>query len=286
MTPAETRTIATIDSLLKSGSISAIKKAAMIIMQHSDLRMKEQAFQLCLNLRMRRWRELYDAIKIDIQRLDDGAGGRLYRMSELPDYRPWVDPSAGKQSCDRHGGSKPCIPTRRTGAPSDEIDDGEVDDFLRLLDCEGLSRVFEDDATVVDGRVVPRPLLTVDRRTIHYRAIGALYGAKRFERPWDPSKRKPDIALAFDFALLATWQTRKWTYRVCDDMFSRLPPIHRYFPFGGKRPGWRITTRTLVLRDLMHRSKGQTWLLTPAGEQVASGVLSTAWLQAAVKDDS
>lgn len=87
MNPAEQRILSRIERLLGNGSLAAMEQAAALILKHSDLMTLERPFQISLMRRMGQWRDQYDAIQADIERMDDGASGMLYRMTEVGSSR-------------------------------------------------------------------------------------------------------------------------------------------------------------------------------------------------------
>ena len=273
MNPSEQRILSRIERMLGNGSIAAMEEAAALILKHSDLATMARPFQISLMRRMGQWRQQYDAIQADIERMDDGASGMLYRMTEVPDYRMWVDPMRSPPDEPR----APVRPSHRAGMPEDEFSDGEINEFLELIDSQGLEKVFANGADLINGKLVMYPLITLGEVVIEYGPVAAMYAEKGIERPWDPSKRKPLIAMAFDLSLLSAMVAKRWTYRVWDGAFSRLPETHQYYPKDGKRPGWHRTTKLLELRGLVERSSGRTWHLTDAGDEVASAQLAPAW---------
>ena len=273
MTPAESRILSRIERLLGNGSLAAMEKAAALILKHSDLMTLDRPFQISLMRRMGQWRDQYQAIQADIERMDDGASGMLYRMTEVPDYQMWMGPIKSSPERPR----EPIKPSRRAGTPDNNISNDEVNRFFDLVENEGLERIFADGACLLNGRLVMRPIITLGECIVEYEPIAKAYRERRIKRPWDPSKRKPDIAMGIDFGLLAAMAASKWTYRVWDDAVGRLPPDHRFFPRDGKRPGWKTTTRTLEMRGLLEKQRSQTWALSEQGQQVASTKLVPAW---------
>lgn len=273
MNPAEQRILSRIERLLCNGSLPAMEKAAGLILKHSDLLNLGRPFQISLMRRMGQWRQQYDIIQTNIERMDDGASGMLYRMTEVPDYQVWMHPR-------QHEPEQPpkrVTPSRSTGTPEEDISDGEISEFLELVDSQGLEKIFANGADIINGKLVMYPLITLGERVIEYGPVAAMYAEKGIERPWDPSKRKPFIAMAFDLSLLSAMVAKRWTYRVWDDAFSRLPETHQYFPKNGNRPGWNRTTKLLELRGLIKRPAARTWLLTETGQEVASAQLTPAW---------
>lgn len=273
ISPAESRILSRIERLLAKGSLAALEEAAALIFKHSDLMTLDRPFQISLMRRMGQWRDKYDAIQADIERMDDGASGMLYQMTEVHDYQKWMSPmrSSPKRP------AEPVKPSLRSGTPDESISNDEVSDFFELVENEGLKRIFTDGAVVLNGRLVMRPIITLGERIVEYEPIAEAYRERQIERPWDPSTRKPDIAMGLDFGLLAAMLASNWTYRVWDDAVGRLPPDHRFFPRDGKRPGWKTTTRTLEMRGLLERQRAQTWALSEQGQQVASTKLMPAW---------
>lgn len=281
MSPAESRILCRIERLLAKGSLAAMEEAAALIFKHSDLMTLDRPFQISLMRRMGRWRDQYDAIQADIERMDDGASGMLYRMTEVPDYQKWMNPMKSSPERPR----EPVKPSRRAGTPDDNISNDEMTEFLELVENEGLKRVFADGACVLNGCLVMRPIITLGECVVEYEPIAKAYRERRIERPWDPSTRKPDIAMGLDFGLLAAMAASKWTYRVWDDAVGRLPPNHRFFPRDGKRPGWKTTTRTLEMRGLLEKQRSKTWALSELGQQVVSTKLAPAWRDLSGKNE-
>jgi hypothetical protein len=273
MNPAEQRILSRIERLLCNGSLPAMEQAAGLILKHSDLLNLGRPFQISLMRRMGQWRQQYDIIQTNIERMDDGASGMLYRMTEVPDYQVWMHPR-------QHEPEQPpkrVTPSRSTGTPEEDISDGEISELLELVDSQGLEKIFANGADIINGKLVMYPLITLGERVVEYGPVAAMYAEKGIERPWDPSKRKPFIAMAFDLSLLSAMVAKRWTYRVWDDAFSRLPETHQYFPKNGNRPGWNRTTKIMELRGLIERPAARTWLLTEEGHEVASTQLAPAW---------
>jgi len=281
MTPAERRILSRIGRLLGNGSITAMENAAALILKHSDLMTLDRPFQILLMRRMGQWRHQYDAIQADIDRMDDGASRMLFGMTEVTDYQKWTDPMRSLPQKPR----KHIRPSRRAGMPDENISDNEVTELFELVQNEGLERLFADGACFLNGRLVMRPIITLGECVVEYETIAKAYRERRIKRPWDPSERKPDIAMGLDFGLLIAMAASKWTYRIWDDAFGRLPPDHRFFPRDGKRPGWKTATRTLEARDLLHKPGGQTWLLTELGQQIASNKLAPVWRDLSSKNE-
>lgn len=152
----------------------------------------------------------------------------------------------------------------------ERIRDDEVAKFLRLIEGEGISVVFDPGVSVTNDVVFRPSLITLDGVRVYHEQIAPVYERGEIKRVWDPDKRPPAIALAFDYALLIVAKERKWTWMICDRHFERLPWGHPCKAGPEGRPGWRLVTAALEGAGLNERRRGQTWRLTAQGKQAAA----------------
>lgn len=193
---------------------------------------------------------------------------------------PPKQPGAPKRS--RRGSSRPVRPSYRGHGPIGRIQDDEVEKFLRLIEGEGISGVFDPGVSVLSGDVLFRPpLITLDGVRVYHDQIAPVYERWEIERVWDPGERPPAIALAMDLALLVIGRERKWTWVICDRHFERLPWGHPCKAGPEGRPGWKIVTAALERAGLVERRRGQTWKPSRETCRLVDNHLSPTWIAAA-----
>lgn len=278
-TASQRRALARIESSLQVSQPSTLAAAATMILQELDRAAEHAAFQERLKFIALIWRQKYEVVREQMNRLDRGEGARLYRLSG-----GWAADNSrftrGMES-DQPFDPPRMRPSLRPRMPRALISDDEVAAFERILDEYGVERVFAPGARMEDGRVVVQPLIVLGEQAVDYTSVAVQYeGAGRLRRSWDPRRRHPEIALGIDLALLAAAAKGKWTYQVSDRYCFRLPGWHKYHPQGGRRPAWRQGTRKLAELGLIKRVSGRTWTLTEKGRAAASQV-ALAWREAA-----
>lgn len=176
-------------------------------------------------------------------------------------------------------------PSTRQFGPDREMSDEEVQEFLKLLDAEGISVIFDPGVSfTTKGELYKPPLIRLGGKAIHHEQIWPAYERGEIERVWDPVKCEPPIGLAFDLALLAIAQEKKWTWVISDRYFGRLQWGHpcKVTPEG--RPGWKLITGLLNSAGLIQRWRGQTWRLTREARPVVAEHLLPTWVAASASD--
>ncbi|MFU8829813.1 MAG: hypothetical protein ACNA8P_10335, partial [Phycisphaerales bacterium] len=129
------------------------------------------------------------------------------------------------------------VPSVQYRTPLEPIDDQEVAAFKRLLDCEGLLRVFDPANVVLNGEVHTGWFAITDGCHWSYDQLLDLYRGQP-DRSWDPIRRDPQDAMMIDWVLVSIRQQQKWTWVTCDRCFRRLPWGHPLKTVGSERPGW------------------------------------------------
>jgi len=267
-----------IDALMIQMNPNAHAAAAARIVELWDT--GRPAFRQHLDRRVAAWRNRQR--QIEMMASDDaGPCRRLVRLIEGLDQRTPRDHPGG-------GSRKPrkiVKPSTRRFGPVREMSDEEVQEFLKLLETEGIGVLFDPGVGfTTEGELHKPPLIRLDGKPIQYEQIAPVYDRREIERPWDPVEREPAIAVAFDLALLATAREKKWTWVISDRHFSRLPWGHpcKVTPEG--RPGWKRITKLLDRAGLIERRRGQTWRLTREARRVVADHLLPAWIAAAASD--
>ena len=223
-----------------------------------------------------------------------------WRRRQLELTHPAPDPSG---ICERlmnllalPGDESPGVPCRRDttrrrfksqGASSSQrpITDAEVERFIHLIDREGLDAVFDPGNTVTSDDVLFKPpLIVLSGVRVYYGQVAPAYEHGEIVRPWIPHDMEPQIALAFDYALLIIETERKWTWVISDRYLRRLPWGHPCKVTPAGRPGWKLITGLLDRAGLIERRTGQTWRLTREARPVVAEHLLPAWVAAAASD--
>lgn len=241
-------------------------------------------FQKELERRSDMWRKRHLQV---LQMAGDGSGP-CHRLMQLMGNPTTVDLKPSKPPAPRRPRSKRetvVRPSRAARYPAKSMTDKEVQKFLDLIETEGISSVFDPGVSVMPDDVLFRPpLITIDGTSVFYDHIAPMYNRGGVKRPWDPNQRIPEIALAFDYALLVIQRERRWTWQICDNYFKRLPWGHacKLTPEG--RPGWKLITRLLEKSALIERRRGQTWRLTPDVQDAIRDLLTPQWTRAAQSD--
>ncbi|MFG0244855.1 MAG: hypothetical protein ACF8MF_02230 [Phycisphaerales bacterium JB052] len=221
-------------------------------------------FRAELTKRASLWRQRH----VKVQQLilnSHGACERLVRLMGNP-RPPQQEP---KKTNSKPQGDR-VMPSTRQFGPVRQISDEEVKQFMDLLDAEGISVLFDPGVSfTTKGELYKPPLIRLDGKPIDYEQIAPAYDRGAIERAWDAVQREPAIALAFDLALLAIAQEKKWTWVVCDRYFARLPWGHPYKAGPEGRPGWKLVTWLLEGEGLIELKAGQTWRLTAEGQSAA-----------------
>ena len=279
LTPIQREILLRIEGCIRESQPATLEKAAKMILSEQARAGDQKTFQERLKLVALTWRERYEIVRKQMNRLAEGDGARLYKAS-----RAWAEDDslfARNFESDSPFEPQPMRPSLRPRMPREPITEEEFLDFLKLLDRAGVERVFAPGAQVNGEEVTLQPLIKLGETPVLYTSVAVLYDGAGFERPWDGSRRHPEIALGLDLALLAAATEGKWTHFVCDLYFSRLPQWHRYHSRNGPRPPWRQGTRKLQKIGLMEHVKGRTWRLTDEGKRVAVEQIMPSWCTAA-----
>tara|TARA_R110000782_G_scaffold57258_5_gene119575 strand:- start:8048 stop:9022 length:975 start_codon:yes stop_codon:yes gene_type:complete len=177
------------------------------------------------------------------------------------------------------------VPSRRKHTPVQEITEDEAAKFMAMLDAEGIAEVFDPGVSILDDKLFRPPLIIFNKVSIFHDDIAPAYERGAINRRWDPVKREPAIALAFDLALLVTHRESRWTWVISDRHFGRLPWGHRCKVTPEGRPGWKLITGLLDRAGLIERRSGQTWRLRREARPIVADYLLPAWVAAASDQD-
>ena len=274
LTDAQRALLMGLDALLLQVSPEAhVLVAKQIIALWSD---EYSIFQSQLNVRVERWRRRQ--LRVAESWTDStGACQHLMAMLDIPGTTPAQSKAPARRKRPRKLGIRPS--SRRVARKP--IGDNEVEQFMRLVDKEGISTVFDPGVHVIDDRLaIELPLIALEKRAVYHDVIWPRYERGEIGRPWSPHDLDPRIALAFDYALLIMWKEKKWTWVISDRYFKRLPWRHpcKVTPEG--RPGWKMITGLLDQAHLIERRNGQTWRLTREVRGVVTDTLMPLWLAA------
>ncbi len=272
LTKAQRTRLKTLDTLLDSDVPRSHIIVATLIAQHwcED----HNAFQGQLVVRAERWRRRHVQLRQQWRRCEQGVFNDLMRILELPgDIEPGVRAPNTKRT------KRITQPSLRPKAPSGMITDEESADFLKMLDTDGISDIFDPGNHINDNTVFRPPLILIDGKSIYFDDIWPMYRDNTIERSWDTKDRSPEIAMALDYVLLIIHKEKKWTWPIADRYLVRLPWGHpwKLTPLG--RPGWDASLRILSEIEMIENHHGQTWILRNKLYDMVNRTLPTLWIQ-------
>jgi len=255
LTPDDRVKLKTLDTLLNSDVPRSHTIVAALIIQHWCE--EHNVFQSQLVMRAERWRRQHIKLKQQWRRGEFGVFNDLMRILELPgDIEPGV--RAPKKSRTK----KITQPSLLPKAPSGMISDKEVAGFLKMLDADGISDIFDPGNYIHDNTVFRPPLILLDGKSIFFDDIWSMYHNSTIKRNWDPEDRSPEIAMALDCVLLIIHKEKKWTRPIADRHLVRLPWGHPWKTTTTGRPGWNASLHILNEIGMIKRHHGQTWHLS------------------------
>lgn len=207
---------------------------------------------------------------------DEGPCCLLMQLMHAPESDN-PDPSESPRSQPPEPKSGPKLrPSQRRKSP-EPIDDDDVEEFLQLIDDEGIDAVFDPGNSITqDNELITPPLIRLDGVMVFHSHVWPRYEQQRIDRVWDSEEREPAIALAFDYALLILTKEMKWTWAISDRHFKRLPWDNPCKATPGNRPGWKLITGLLEGEGMISKRRGQTWKRCPNGK-TAAGKVREAW---------
>ena len=229
--------------------------------------------------------ELWKKRHLEVLRMAGDESSPCKRLMQLMSNPTGVDldSSPPPKTPRRSRSKRPTIvrPSWTSRRAAGEMTDKEVQKFLELIDVEGISSVFDPGVCVMpDGVLLRPPLIVLDGTAVQYDDVAPLYERGEIERPWDPDNRVPEMALAFDFALLVIQREKKWTWPISDNYFRRLPWTHECKLTPEGRPGWKRITPLLEKAGLIERLRGQTWRLSREVLEVVRDTVTPQWIKA------
>ncbi len=267
LTKAQRTRLKTLDTLLDSDIPRSHIIVATLIVQHwcED----HNAFQGQLVVRAERWRRRHLQLRQQWRRCELGVFNDLMRILELPgDIEPGVRAPKKRRT------KRLTQPSLLPKAPSGMISDEEASGFLKMLEDEGISDVFDPGNYIQNNTVFRPPLILLDSKSIFFDHVWPMYLNATIERTWDPECRAPEIAFATDYVLLIIQKEKKWTWPIADRYFVRLPWGHPWKTTLKGRPGWDESYKTLSEIGMIEKHHGQTWVMTKSGFGVAKTVLN------------
>ena len=252
LTPDDRVKLKTLDTLLSSDVPRSHTIVAVLIVQYWCE--EHNAFQGQLIMRAERWRRRHIQLRRHWQRGEFGIYSDLMRILELPgDIEPGV--RAPKKSRTKRIIQPSLLPK----APTGMITDDEAAGFLKMLDADGISDVFDPGNNILNNTVFRPPLILLGDKSTFFDDVWPMYLNATIERPWDPEDRSPEIAFAIDYVLLIIQKEKKWTWPIADRYLVRLPWGHPWKPTTTGRPGWDASFRILSEAGMIEKHHGQTW---------------------------
>lgn len=252
LTPDDRVKLKTLDTLFCSDAPRSHTIVAALIVQHWCE--EHGVFQSQLVMRAERWRRQHIKLKRQWRKNEDGIFSDLMRILELPD-----DIEPGVRAPQKKRTNRIIQPSLLPKAPTGMITDEETAGFLKMLDADGISDVFDPGNYIHDNTVFRPPLILLDGGSIFFDDIWPKYRDGIIERSWDPKDRAPEIALAIDYVLLIIQKEKKWTWPIADRYLVRLPWGHPWKTTTTGRPGWEASLRILSGNGLVEKHHGQTW---------------------------
>jgi hypothetical protein len=210
LTDVEKSWLVAIDALLVQNTANA---HAMAAERMADLwGSGGVTFQHQLSERAAVWRRRHGQLTM----LVADTAGPCHRLiglmgSSPPQGKPPETTKSDSPKRPRQRSSRPVRPSYRGHGPVGRIEDEEVKKFLRLIEGEGISVVFDPGVSVTDDVVFRPSLITLDGVRVYHEQIAPVYERGEIKRVWDPGERPPAVALAMDLALLVIRREKKWT---------------------------------------------------------------------------
>jgi len=255
LTKAQRTHLKTLDTLLDSDVPRSHTIVATLIVQHWNE--EHNAFQGQLVMRAERWRRQHIKLKRQWRKSEDGIFSNLMRILELPG-----DIAPGVRAPQKRLTKRLTQPSILPKAPTGMITEEESVTFLKMLDADGISDVFNPGNYIHDNTVFRPPLILLDGKSIFFDDVWPMYRDGTIERSWDPEDRSPEIAFAIDYVLLIIQKEKKWTWPIADRYLVRLPWGHPWKVTHAGRPGWNASIRILSDICLIEKHHGQTWRIS------------------------
>ncbi|MBL4808641.1 MAG: hypothetical protein JKY43_01110 [Phycisphaerales bacterium] len=271
LTPDDRVKLKTLDTLLESDVPRSHTIVAALIVKHWCE--EHNVFQSQLVMRAERWRRQHIELNQQWRKGQKGIFSDLMRILELPD-----DIEPGVRASKKRRTKRITQPSLLPKAPSGMITDKEASSFLKMLDEDGISDVFDPGNYIHDNTVFRPPLIFLDGKSIFFDDIWPMYRDGNIKRSWDSQNRSPEIALALDYVLMIIHKEKKWTWQVADRYLVRLPWGHPWKLTHQGRPGWVASLQILSENGMIEKHHGQTWKLRSGGCQIVSGLVCSAWV--------
>lgn len=270
LTPDDRVKLKTLDTLLGSDVPRSHTIVAALIIQHWCE--EHNAFQGQLIMRAERWRRRHIQLRQQWRKSEDGIFSDLMRILELPgDIEPGVRAPMKRRT------KRLTQPSLLPNAPSGMITDKEAAGFLKMLDADGISDVFDPGNYIHDNTVFRPPLILIGDKSIFFDDVWPMYINAAIERPWDREVRTPEIAFAIDYVLMIIQKEKKWTWPIADRYLVRLPWGHPWKTTTTGRPGWDASLQILSESEMIENHHGQTWKLRNKLHDLAHRTLPTLW---------
>ena len=271
LTPDDRVKLKTLDTLLESDVPRSHTIAAALIVQHWCE--EHNVFQSQLIMRAKRWRRQHIQLRKQWRRGEFGVFSDLMRILELPgDIEPGVRAPQKRRT------KRLIKPSLLSKAPSGMITDEEAAGFLKMLNADGISDVFDPGNYIHDNTVFRPPLILIEGKSIFFDDIWPMYRDSTIERSWDPEDRSPEIAMALDYVLLIIHKEKKWTWPVADRYLVRLPWGHPWKTTSEGRPGWEASLRILGENGMIEKHHGQTWTHAEQQKLLVSNTIKSKWM--------
>lgn len=271
LTKAQRTHLKTLDTLLDSDIPRSHTIVATLIVQHWNE--EHNAFQGQLVMRAERWRRRHIHLRQQWRRGEFGVFSDLMRILELPgDIEPGV--RAPKKSRAKRVPQRSLLPKTPRGMITDE----EAAGFLKMLNDDGISDIFDPANRILDNTVFRPPLILLDGKSIFFNDVWPMYRDGTIERPWDPEDRAPEIAFAIDYVLLIIHKEKKWTWPIADRYMIRLPWGHPWKLTHKGRPGWDASVQIMDENGMIEKQHGQTWVHAGSAKAISRLAIERMWV--------